>query len=675
MTRNTTIRLVFALGLCALFFLGLGVRRWVLDAQRARNDGAELPFTRESALMFMHVRSLCETGSLPVRDPKVQAPEGVVIRRTYMIFAEYAYAGLSRLLPPGLSLEERVRWAAAAWFCLGVPLLALWVWRLWGSAVAGVFAGAYYAVGLASVSRSTGQELSDENFALPLLIGHLAAGAWAESRSGRALAAGAALSALLLGCAMASWDLVQFYVMIWALAGAFQWLMRRHSGQARTHWLFCMFALVLAGLANPYLRSHGFPGSYAMLLAYGVAAGMAVEAWLPGFGEKPLPRAAVPGWLARSWRPVVLLLPLVLVPWLAGGYAEAYGHFTDLLWAKLRFLNQRPADPALLSFDQRILWAPALESVNFMLTIQLFPVILFLSFFAVAGILVLSRRRSIPGVFELLLGFVLSLLAFLLFKRFHVFLAIYVAALFGWLSRWAFDIKRAFPRWCMAALLAYALAEESARVFKAPERLGGDFYYRESAELARWLKENTARETVLGPFWLSAFLRAYADCPVVLHPKFESREIRSRVKAYYEKLFLGDERAFRDWAGRYGASYYVYLKGAFNSPQQRYYANALNPPSNAAAGRMESEPEKLRYLAFLWGNDRYRVFRIITASDEEEALRLSNEAEKDRAAGRAGAARDKACLALVSDPGCQAAMRILLALPPAPGGIETLAGD
>ena len=663
MTRKMTVRLIIALGLCALFFLGLGVRRAVLDAQRGRNYGAELPFTRESALMFMHVRTLYETGSLPERDPKVQAPEGVAIRQTYMIFAEYVYAGLARLLPSGLSLAERVRWVAAAWFCLGIPLLAIWVRRLWGSAFAGLFAGAYYAVGLAAVSRSTGQELSDENFALPLLIGHLAMGAWAEGRSGRAAAVGAAISALLLGCALAAWDLVQFYVMIWAAAGALQWLVRRFEGPARTHWLACFFALILAGLASPYLRSHGFLESYAMLLAYGVVAGMAVEAWLNRSGGMTFLKMRAAGWIALAWRPVFLLLPLLMVPWLIGGYGAAYGHFTGLLWAKLRFLNRLPADPSLLAFDQRILWAPALESVNLMLTIELFPVILFFSFFAFTGIFFLSGRRSSPGVFQLLFGFVLSLLAFLLFKRFHVFLAIYVAALFGWLAHWAFELKRAFPRWCMIALLAYALVEESANVLRAPERLGGSYYYRESDQLARWLRENTGRETVLGPFWLSAYLRAYAGCPIVLHPKFESPEIRNRVKTYYETLFHGDERALRDWAGRYGASYCVYFKGDFNSRRQRYYANALNPPSNSAAALMENEPEKLRYLDLLWGNDRYKVFRIITAADEAEAMRLAGEAEKDRVAGRAEAAKDKACLALVSDPGCQAAMRIALGLP------------
>lgn len=707
MTRKIIIKTILVLGLVALFGLGLGVRRVVLDAQRSRSEGMELPFTRESALMFLHVRTLYKTGTLPERDSKVQTPEGVVIRETYMIFAEYVYAGLAHLLPSSLSLAERVRWVALACFCLGIPFLALWVWRLWGSVIAAGFAGVYYAVGLASVSRSTGQELSDENFALPLLIGHLAMGAWAESRSGRVLVAGSAASALLFGCALGAWDLVQFYVMIWAGTAAIQWLRQRLVGPAKLHWLFCLCVLILTSLINPYLRSHMFAASYSMLLAYGVVAGMVIEAWLktpmkkiwnyfmeggrprpPGLRRRrpvalqgiegnvpshfppksgclngmPFFAPAVPGWLARAWRPAVILLPLLLIPWFIDGYGEAYGHFTELLWAKLRFLNQKPADPALLTFDQRLLWAPALESVNLKLTIILFPVILCLSFFAFAGILFLSYRRSIPGVFQLLFGFIVSLLAFLLFKRFHVFLAIYVAALFGWLVRWAVELKWAFPRWCMLGVLAFGLVIESAWLLQAPKGFGGDYYYRESDGLTRWLRENTGRETVLGPFALSAFIRADADCPIVLHPKFESPEIRRRVKAYYETLFLGDEQALRDWAGQYGANYYVYPKGAFKSSNQRYFANALDPPSNAVARLMELEPENLRYFKLLWGNIRYSVFRIITATDEADAINLANEAEKDRLAGRAGLAKDKACLALISDPGCQVAVKVLMAL-------------
>ena len=36
--------------------------------------------------------------------------------------------------------NERIRWIEVAWFCLGIPLLALWIRRLTGAWTAGLLA-------------------------------------------------------------------------------------------------------------------------------------------------------------------------------------------------------------------------------------------------------------------------------------------------------------------------------------------------------------------------------------------------------------------------------------------------------------------------------------------------------------------------------------------------------
>ena len=110
------------LGLVALFAAGLAIRRAVLSAQ-FEQYGRPLPFNMESALEFRYFRMLFETGYIPRLDKAVQAPEGVVVRETYTLGAEYVYALSSRLFPKTLPLDERVRWIAAAWFCLGIPLM------------------------------------------------------------------------------------------------------------------------------------------------------------------------------------------------------------------------------------------------------------------------------------------------------------------------------------------------------------------------------------------------------------------------------------------------------------------------------------------------------------------------------------------------------------------------
>lgn len=675
--------LLAVLGLFALFATGLAIRRVVLDAQFAQY-GRPLPFNMESALEFRYVRMLFETGSIPLFDKAIQAPGGIVVRETYTLGAEYAYAAVARLFPKTMPLDERVRWIAAAWFCLGIPLLSLWLWGWTRSAWAAGIAGAYYAVALAAVIRSTGQELQHENFALPFLVAHWALGAWAN-RVGRtnskqqtscAVFLGLTmLSAAMLACAVAFWDLVQYYVILWALGAYIRFVSGMYWRDARAclAWWLTMLALLGAGWLNPYLCAHAFNASFGMLLAYGVALGLAAG-WL--FHRMGMAKPAAPpsrsfakrqrffwGPLARA---LVALLPLVAGMLWIQAYGETYGHFMELLWAKIRFLNHKPVDPALLTFNQRILWTAPLNSATFLLTAILFPATLILS--VLGGVIAIRHTRAYPDPeINQLLGYTaVSLLAFVFFAKFHVFLVLGFAALLGWLGFWA-SARRSLLRWMVLVLLLAGVGVEAGHVICHPARWGSvPVYLKEKQELCHWLRANTTGESVLANFGLSAFLLTYAHCPIVLHPKFESPQIRQRVRAYGEKLFKSDENSFRAWIEPFGAPYYVYALGEFADvqpeSQMRYCVDALNPPPWAAARLFEKHPEQGRYFQFLWGNAKYRVFRVIMRADELCAGHLAAEAAQDLCRGRKADAENKATQALMYDPQNTNALQVLLRL-------------
>ncbi len=702
-------------GLLALFATGMAMRRVVLDAQLARY-GRALPFNLESALEFRYVRMLFTGQALPVVDLKIQVPEGINVRQTYTIGAEYVYALGARALPDSLTLSERVRWIALGWFCLGIPLLCLWLWGWLRSAWAAGIGGAYYAVSLASVIRSTGQELSHENFALPILIGFLALGALAEARSrNRSFAILALLSAALLAWALTAWDMIQLVVAVWALLHYFRMVGGVYFGEPRRCWKWglTLLALMAVALANPYLRTHGFAASPAMLLAYGTGAGILLQRLVPAWkkrhrlntasaplgaapddnGRHPVAAASpplsgpasVPEW--QDWRRRLTLVllgaaPLVLGGMLAGTYAGAYGHFWELLQAKLMFFNSKPPDPALLSFAQRILWAPALDSATWLLTRILFPATLPL--FVLTAIIVCSRARwrSDPEVIHLLWFCGLALPAFILFVRFHVFLIIGLSAWLGWAAYWASTPTVGKPggdgqpcrrpglgniavRGGLLLLLLAGVGVEAANVLRDPLRWGSDpAYLPQKQELVQWMKENRVEEPVLANFGISAFLLAYTDCAIVLHPKFESPAIRRRVQAYGEALFLADEAGFRDWAEQYGSVWYIHSLGEFagHRPelQMRYSVNALRPPADAAARLFEYEPDHARYFQLLWSNAKYQVFRIIRRTDENEAERIAADAQGDLERGNLTDAELKATLALLHDPHAARARKILL---------------
>jgi hypothetical protein len=688
-------RFFLVLLLAVLFAGGLAVRRCVLEAQY-QIHGRDLPFTLESALTFRYVRLVSEQGALPVWDGAVQYPDGVKVYETYTIGLEYVWSWLADSLPKRLSLTERVRWVSAAWFCLGIIFLFAWLYAAWGSATGAGFGAACYAVSLASVIRSTGQELSDENFALPLVIAAFAACAWARRQARvSAFVLGAVFSALLLAWALTAWDLVQVVVLFGAGLGWVAHTRGRLSGRMWAHWLIALAVLVGVGWVNPYLRAHHFPASFGMLLAYGVtasrffglAAGHICGAPARSGNADPRPSMIVsflnpdtlnpgslpPGLCAGFWRyagGAALRGGLALVlaaagAWLAEGYAGTYGHFLGLLGAKLRFLNRKPADPALLTFDQAILWTPALNSATFRLTRTLFPATLWINALAMAWALFVRRCRAVPIVGALLAASWIAWPAFFLFERFHVFVAILSAAWVGWLASQVMGL-RPLSRWLLAGL-GYALIMEGNQVLSAPERWGRPWaYYQQKQDLVRWFREQTASEPVLANFGLSGTLLAYADCPIILHPKFEGESVRRLVEGYGRALFLGDERVFRDWADARGARYYVHSMGEFSGVapelQMRYFVGALDPPVFAAARFLEFAPEDLRYFIPLYHNIKYRVYRIVTRSDQRQAGRLLAAAAGLRRRGNLDMAETLATLAMQYDPRGEEAPRFLLDL-------------
>ncbi|MBN1269258.1 MAG: hypothetical protein JXB04_06710 [Kiritimatiellae bacterium] len=649
--------------LLALFAMGLGIRRYVLNAQRAGVE-SELPFTLESALEFRLVRLAYEAGRLPEVDYDVEYPEGVVTRETYTIGGEYVYAGLAHLLPRSLSLQERVRWAAAGWFCLGIPLMVMWLRWATGSRAVGLAAGAFYAVALSAVIRSTGQELSAENFALPLLVGHLALDALAARREGsspraarRKTGAGfwlsAAGSAIMLGLAAATWDMIQFYVLLWAAAGLVQAVSGRFERQAEaaSRWLLSWVVLLAFCFVNPYMRAHAWVASPPMILSYGAVAGWVASRWLKGRG------------LDRRW-PLVAALVVAAIGLLAmHSYYDAYGHFFDVLAAKIRFPGGKPDDPSLLTFSQRIMWVPALHSANWGLTWTLFPAMLVLTWAALPVLYVQRQAFPVTGLNRLFFFYAASLAAYCFFVRFQVFLALFASALLGFWLKAALE-RRSWVSWLVGGMLTIGWSVEAAQTVRSPWRWGRPgVYYEETAELVEWLAENADRRPVLANFGVSASILAYGKCPIILHPKFESRGLRDRVESYGRELFKGSERSFRDWAEEHGAQFFVYSLGEFarTEPerQMRYMVDALEPPADAPARLFEFAPADARYFDYLWGNRKYGVFRVISARDERVAEGRSAAAGQALARGDLVEAERLALEALEHDPRNEPALEVI----------------
>jgi len=604
-------RILPCIGLCLLVLTGIATRRTVFNAQSAHP--ALIPFTLESALHYRRIRSVFLGSGIPEVDLQIQVPGGIRTFETDTVGSELVIGRMARFLPDGLTLPERVRWIHVIWFSLGIAWLALWVRWLSGSWLGAWISGLFYSVALSSVIRSTGQELSHENIAIPFLLAHLAldARASASVRPGRRRRV-RWTSALALGLALCTWDMIQYYIglrSLWLLLSAC--FARPLPRSSIIDWVPEFLILLVIGTVHPYFRFHAFLLS-PVLGFYLTAIGIHLLR-LSGFTATGPHRllACIAG------------LALAFLPSHLGEFTDRYGHFGRLFWAKIRFLNLKPADPSLLDFNQRIMWTPALHSATSALILQLFPCLLVLTVITAALYYSANKRRAEMGASSdictpLTFYFTVSLLAFILFVRFHVYTSLFCVALLGVWS--ANLLRRRDPvRWILGILLGICLLGEASHTLRNAKKWGRNSSYGEIRELAEWLKEWAPGETVLANFGVSAFVLTYGGNPIVLHPKFESSEIRNRVEEYGTLLFKGTEEKFADWALRHGSQIFVYSAGEFSrrTPeyQMRYMVDALTPPPEAPARCFEWNPQTMTRFKFLWGNAQYKVYRLLPAME------------------------------------------------------------
>jgi hypothetical protein len=660
---NKHLNIYFSLALLLLFLGGLFARLHVFEAQIAPGWD-EVPFTMESALHYRLVRQIFESGQVPELDRSIQHPEGLRPSEAYSVSDEYLLAAALKLLPEGVSMTAALRFVSAAWFCIGIPLLGLWAAAMSRSRMAGLLAAAFYAFMIASVIRSTGQELSRENFALPLLIGHLLLNTSALQSSSRSRkSAFGLLSGALLGTALVVWDLIQFYIFLFYLYEGLRYLFGRAYRAAGPEFRVAptIVATIALAMLSPYHRSHGLLFSPLTMLGIGLLLAYAFESRIV---SGPMAVSLSPGW-KRALLLLAMLAPLALALLLAGDYSANYGHFGGLLLAKLRHFNIKPADPAQLGFDARIMWVPALNSANSRIVFSLFPYTLLLTLALYLICLRTSlkfklRDESIP---YLLLLLTVSFVSFLLFVRFHVFLALFISVFIGYavanISRASF--WKACTLWTIAVLV---LVGETGHALREPERWGRPMvYYQQMAELMDWLEENIPGEPLVANFGISASILAYAGNPIVLHPKFESSQIRELVREYGELMFKADELRLRDWMDARQARYLLYSLGEFSNVkpewQMRYFVDALEPALEVPARLFEYEPDALKYFKYEWGNTKYRVFRMISVDDEVRARSLLAAARAALENGRVAEANDLASRALALDPNQSAAVPIV----------------
>ncbi|HVM60797.1 MAG TPA: hypothetical protein VMV72_08020 [Verrucomicrobiae bacterium] len=475
----------------------------------------------------------------------------------------------------------------------GVFFLARALWR---SGRAGLFASALYVALYPSYGRTVKNLFLREDFAIPLIIFALyftivalqravetdeTAGYGSGEAGGRVLPQ--FLAAVFWLAALASWHLTQFVMAPFVVAAVVVYLGRGET--PRIPWL--VLVLAAGSLMVPVLRAKQVFLSPTMCVLYALA----LAVWINGGRRRAI--LVFAGWAAA------LLALSTLTQRTHGEYAHVY----ELFFCKLRFLGRRPADPALLPWEARLLWESAFDTADWG---QFWQSLTWCGPLALAAAMVLGSRKRGACATNIFIVFTLLLapLAWMV-VRYFTFLGFAAAVLAAGL------VTRRF--WWKLIVFAAAVAQLVALDGKPLDRQLAPEQYR---PIVSWLEAHTpTNAVVLASIADSPVFLAETGRPIIMHSKFENQRIRDRYREMLEAIY-GSEEQFYGFAKKYGADYFVDDVGFLydGTESRRYKADKLGPlDPDCAAELFQHHPERLRHFKLETADERFAVFRVIAS--------------------------------------------------------------
>jgi hypothetical protein len=621
-----------------VYFLAVAMRIGVCQYHVASHHNF-LPFTGESALLYRYAEMTAKGEEIPEPDYAVQYPEGLSVKHQLSLGWEFIAGTLYKLFfREKVPFHSFVRYFTPFFFCISIFPLFLIIRQLSGGEFGAVIGTLFYAVSLPAVIRATGQEISRENYCLPVLFFHIY---FLVKYMRNRKVSSSVLAGLFLSVSLAFWEGAQVYFYLLVIFMVFQFIFNKdffelRQGAAPPLRAEAGFTVIiafaaLAGIFIPYLRSHFFIMSYPMLASFSLIGA--------GFLFRKKYRSNDTVGNSRRLRVIAFVLFFLTLSLItsASGYGKTYSHMQTLLWYKVRFLNQKPYDPNLLPYDARILWTPALTSPKGTEILYHFSTLLPLCVFSIIPVVFRSKggkeRAGTSfskggwgiGLDEkfLLLNLLFFFFLYLMFKRMEVFLVFFICIFIG---RWAGTIMK--HSWKVVIpvyfVISFCIFFESSKVIRDTEYLGRPVDYLSINNLLSWIRGNTRQESViLSHFNLSPVISLYAGRKIVLHPKFESPYMREKVERYLCALFDRSEDKFYSFCQEAGAQTFVYPRGTFSTDSRyswRYMTAVPASQVNCNAYMFERRPSHLKKFELKYDNGRYMVYKIYKPDEIKSAV-------------------------------------------------------
>ena len=548
----------------------------------------------ESAFHFRHTQMIANGGTIPSTDQQIQYPEGLDTYRHITPLMDHVYGQLHRWFFPSLPLHVFLIYAIAFYSTLSVFACFLAGQAISNSSWLGLACASLYGLAPGSWVRSGGTFLR-EDFALPLLFGSFTCLLLCIQKERRAIAL---IGGLLLTSAFASWHVSQFFFLL--LIGGLALLVFLFKLQDLPRCTITIYtsSALLTSLLLPALRAKYYYLSIPILISIAIVLMLWVSPRLTRWSKSQ-----------RSISAAGLLLLCGLLGFLAQQFTGAHSHVFAVLWAKIRYLGQLPLDPLALPFEAKAMWTSSFVSPPFP---HFFGLLSSTLLFGGIGVLPLLRRcwmRTLnPQLVMVLYLSLTTLILFVMFERLAVF-AVFMMSLLAapaWMnrSRWFNAIYAMFL--ATRILFGFSLTGQIRLQPSRPPQ-------QDLRDLVQYLRQNTkTTDVVICPFPLGSVIATYADRPVLLHSKFESKKLREKVKESYTAMF-DKEALLYEFCTTHGVQYLIHDKSfalRFGPRSPRYNVGHSGLPTNSATFQFNFEPSQLQYFQLVHQNSKYRIFKV-----------------------------------------------------------------
>ena len=541
-----------------IFILGGLFRNYIAERDLRGLEKASqarfAPFLVESAVMYGYMNKFADGEDIAGVDPALPAVSHRPAAEQMSLSLEYAGGWLLRLrrMICGTPAEGEYEYSyeesrfiryALTWYLALVPALVFLMLRFFKVSTLIAAASALgYTCSVAALGRYTGQDLIKGAFALPLLAGFLCAYAAALRCRYRTRKAACVIAAMCAAGAVISWDAAQFTIGLLALMEIVRALFSgKISTKQRDFFLLTHIALTLTAVLVPYHRAHGFIFSPTMLL---VLPGAWLVNIIPDKRRRFKQIAVLAGLAAASW------ILAVISP-----FSSNYEHFGALMGAKLRFMNQLPADPGLLTFDQRYLWTPEMHSATWQGTKLLYPgllPLLAIILIAAAGKYIYCRKKSHFNLKkqvnnqDFIRFAALTVIAFILYiflMRFRDLTMLFAAIALPLGTAFLMAKKHRLRNTILALLVIGGAFMEFRSTMRVSRKYPQSITHT-AALIKELRKYDFKNQVILTDMQNSTFLKGYTNASILVQAKYELPEIRKLTQELILKLFRAPQKEF-----------------------------------------------------------------------------------------------------------------------------------